>query len=210
VSLVVLVPVREFAGAKSRLSAELGPGERADLARYCLARLLEAAMALGPSRLVVITRSPEVTAFAAGRGAECWEEPAEVSGLAKACQVATETLAGPSDRVLIAMADLPRVTGLSLARLLDAPRAADVVLASSASGEGTNAMVLQPGCRLTMHWGHPRSLAMHLDAALQAGLSAQTVALPELELDLDLPDDLRQWRESLAGTPGPHAAGSRS
>jgi 2-phospho-L-lactate guanylyltransferase (CobY/MobA/RfbA family) len=51
---------------------------------------------------------------------------------------------------------------------------------------------------------------MHLDAALQAGVSAQTVALPELELDLDLPDDLRQWRESLAGTPGPHAAGSRS
>jgi 2-phospho-L-lactate guanylyltransferase len=59
----------------------------------------------------------------------------------------------------------------------------------SASGVGTNGVLLRPPAALSLTFGEP-SFAAHLAAARRHELVTAVLRLPGLGLDIDTPDDL--------------------
>lgn len=185
---VVVIPVRAFEGAKSRLGAVLDAEERRDLVERLLRRAVTAALATPTvTRVVVVSPDPEVLAVAAAAGAHGIAQRS--GGLNPALQEARS--ASDADRLLIIPADLPAVTATSLAAVLAAGDAAgrpSVVLAPDRHGRGTNALLLDPPDVIDPAFGGD-SRAGH--AWLASSAEAAFVEVPDvLGLDVDTPDDL--------------------
>lgn len=185
---VVVIPVRAFEGAKSRLGAVLDAEERRDLVERLLRRAVTAALATpGVTRVVVVSPDPEVLAVAEAAGALPVAQQSR--GLNPALQEARTAAA--ADRLLIIPADLPAVSVATLARVLAAGDAAgrpSVVLAPDRHGRGTNALLLDPPEVIDPAFGGD-SRAGH--AWLASSADAAFVEVPDvLGLDVDTPDDL--------------------
>ena len=185
---VVVIPVRAFEGAKSRLGAVLDAEERRDLVERLLRRTVTAALATpGVTRVVVVSPDPEVLAIAEAAGALPVAQRSR--GLNPALQEARA--AADADRLLIIPADLPAVSATTLARVLEAGDEAgrpSVVLAPDRHGRGTNALLLDPPDVIDPAFGGD-SRAGH--AWLASSADAAFVEVPDvLGLDVDTPDDL--------------------
>ncbi|HEY6571382.1 MAG TPA: 2-phospho-L-lactate guanylyltransferase [Candidatus Limnocylindrales bacterium] len=185
---VVVIPVRAFEGAKSRLGAVLDAEERRDLVERLLRRAVTAARETpGVTRVVVVSPDPEVLAIAKAAGALPIAQRSR--GLNPALQEART--AADADRLLIIPADLPAVSAGALAQVLAAGDAAgrpSVVLAPDRHGRGTNALLLDPPDVIDPAFGGD-SRAGH--AWLASSAEAAFVEVPDvLGLDVDTPDDL--------------------
>jgi 2-phospho-L-lactate guanylyltransferase len=185
---VVVIPVRAFEGAKSRLGAVLDAEERRDLVERLLRRAVIAALATPTvTRVVVVSPDPDVLTVARAAGA--YGIAQQSRGLNPALQEARS--AADADRLLIIPADLPAVTAASLAAVLAAGDAAgrpSVVLAPDRHGRGTNALLLDPPDVIDPAFGGD-SRAGH--AWLASSAEAAFVEVPDvLGLDVDTPDDL--------------------
>jgi 2-phospho-L-lactate guanylyltransferase len=64
------------------------------------------------------------------------------------------------------------------------------VFVPSASGHGTNGVLLAPPDAMALKFGEP-SFANHLTAARRRGLAPAVLELPGLALDIDGPEDLQ-------------------
>lgn len=184
----VVIPVRTFEGAKSRLGAVLDAEERRDLVDRLLRRAVAAALATpGVTEVVVVSPDPEVLAVAASAGARALLQRSR--GLNPALQEARAAVT--ADRLLALPADLPAVTPTALAELLragDAAGAPSVILAPDRHGRGTNALLLSPRDVIDPAFGGD-SRAAH--AWLASSADAAYVEVPEvLALDIDTSDDL--------------------
>jgi 2-phospho-L-lactate guanylyltransferase len=188
VSTAVVVPVRSFEGAKSRLGAVLDAEERRDLVERLLRRTVAAALATpGVTDVVVVSPDPDVLAVASAVGARPLTQQSR--GLNPALQEARTAIA--ADRLLVLPADLPAVTAGDLVQILAAGDAAgtpSVVLAPDRHGRGTNALLLAPPDVIDFAFGGD-SRAAH--AWLASSADAAYGEVPGvLALDLDTPDDL--------------------
>ncbi len=186
---VVVIPVRAFEGAKSRLGAVLDAEERRDLVEGLLRRVVGAALATpGVSQVIVVSPDPEVLAVAETAGARPLHQRSR--GLNPALQEARAASAG-ADRLLILPGDLPTVTAADIAALLSAGDEAgspSVVLAPDRHGRGTNALLLDPPDAMDPAFGGD-SRAGH--AWLASSADIPYVEVPGLlDLDLDTPEDL--------------------
>ncbi len=188
VPTAVVIPVRTFEGAKSRLGAVLDAEERRDLVDRLLRRAVAAALATpGVADVVVVSPDPEVLAVAEEAGARPLLQRSR--GLNPALQEARAVTAAP--RLLVLPADLPSVTPGDLAVLLaagDAAGSPSVVLAPDRHGRGTNALLLFPPDVIDPAFGGD-SRAGHAWLAESADIRFVELA-GILELDLDTPDDL--------------------
>lgn len=187
-STAVLIPVRTFEGAKSRLGAVLDAEERRDLVERLLRRTVSAALATpGVVDVVVVSPDPEVLAIASAAGARPLAQ--WTRGLNPAIQEARAAVG--ADRLLVLPADIPAVTPGALAAVLgagDAAGAPSVVLAPDRHGRGTNALLLSPRDVIDPAFGGD-SRAAH--AWLASSADAAYVEVPDvLALDIDTPDDL--------------------
>lgn len=185
----VIVPVRAFDGAKSRLGAVLDAEERAALVERLLRRTIAAALATPDiAEVVVISPDRDVLAIAEETGARGLLQATR--GLNRSLHEARSAVR-PAGRLLILPGDLPSVDPEALAGVLRAGDAAgrpSVVLVADRHGRGTNALLLDPPDVIDPAFGGD-SRAAH--AWLASSADAAYVELGgALSLDVDTPDDL--------------------
>ena len=178
----MLVPVKAFAAAKARLAPALAADERAQLARVMAERVLSAA---APLAVAVACDDEEVAAWARGRGATVvWTPGLGLNGAVQ--QGFAALLSAGADAVVVAHADLPRAAGL--ARLVDGFDG--ITLVPDRREDGTNvAVVPASAAAFTFAYG-VSSFGRHLAEATRVGADVRVLRVPELQWDVDTPDDL--------------------
>jgi len=203
----VVLPIKRFARAKSRLVETIGPPARAAVLRAMLADVL-----------VALDRAREVERVILVTG----EGRAEKVALehAKRSSTPLEVLRDPTDHGHSEAATLGIVRAKSLGAecaallpgdcpLLD-PGELDAAMSSFAPGmvgvatdrhdSGTNGLFLSPADAIGPAFG-PDSRERHLDRASRAGYRAELLDMPSLALDLDTPADLEALTALLVEDP---------
>ena len=203
----VILPVKRFANAKTRVVETMGPPGRAAILRAMLADVL-----------VALDRSREVERVILVTG----EGRAEKVAMERAKRVNTpfEVLRDPTDHGHSEAATLgivrAKALGATCTALLpgDCPLLEPTELDSALSiftddtvgvatdrhGTGTNGLFLCPGDAIGPAFG-PGSCERHLDRGRRAGYTAELLDIPSLALDLDTPDDLEALSSILADDP---------
>ena len=183
----MLVPIRSFDDAKTRLAEVLDAAERRSLARAMATAVVRAALDLP---VVVVTDDAEVIEWANTVDARAL--PVGVAGLNPSVSAAVDSLAAEGvERVIVAHADLPHARDL---RHVDG---AAVAIVPDRHGDGSNVLSVPTGAGFRFAYG-PGSFARHQAEARRLGLGFEVVDDPDLAWDVDGPDDLPfDWRELL-------------
>jgi 2-phospho-L-lactate guanylyltransferase len=192
-SFWIVVLIKDFTTAKSRLAPVLDAAPRRRLAEMTAARALDAALALAPT--FAVCGSVEAADLARLRGAALVVESSPSGQNPAAARGLTEVTERGAQSVLLLSSDLPLVDEAALRRLLaatDVP--GSLVVAAPADGrQGTNALYLRPPGDFSLHFGEA-SLPRFAEEARLRGRRFIVHEDPSLALDLDEPSDLEAWR----------------
>ncbi len=184
----IVVPIRAFTDGMARLSSVLSPNERADLGRDLAGRVIDAASNF---TTVVVTSAPEVIAWCEERGLSWINDPGSLNASAEAGREWCRS-AGIK-RVIIAHADLPRVTRQAFAAVARGGESEEqrnlCVIVACHRNDGTPALGVPTDAEFKFSYG-PGSFQLHLKQAHNSGLGIQILNIPELSYDIDLPEDL--------------------
>ena len=196
-STAVVVPIRSFEGALSRLSEVMDGFRRRELMRLMAERVVDAADGLP---IHVATDDAGVAAWARAMGAAV--VGAGRPGLSLAVAVAVDRLAGAGiERAVVAHADL------ALARTLRPAAGPGMTIVPDRRRDGSNVLCVPTGAGFRFAYG-PGSFKRHVAEAGRLGLAVTVLDDPDLATDIDHPDDLRhlppEYWHALA--PGPLAA----
>ena len=179
---VVLVPVKAFADAKARLAPALSASDRAALARTMAERVVAAS---APLPVRVACDDDGVAAWATSVGATVEWTPG--LGLNGAVQQGFAALVDEGfDLVVVAHADLPHAVGLP--RL--AAHVNDIVIVPDRNDDGTNVLAVPAAASSFVFAYGPGSFARHVAEAGRVGRRVRIERLPELQWDVDTPEDL--------------------
>ncbi len=188
----VIIPVKLFRRAKSRLSPVMSKPIRAATARALLSRTLDTLATCNlQAAICVISRDMTALDLAQRRHAVALAE--DESGLNVALNQAREwAMLHGAQAILVLPADLPLLTPsdiMTMLELLREPRS--VVIAPDVRGEGTNALLLRPPDALSFAFG-PQSFGEHCAQAETSLLALHVYRSPTVAFDLDTPADLKQ------------------
>ena len=186
-----VVPVKELAGAKQRLSSCLNPDERRALATVMLEDVLDAVSAVRElAGMVVVTIDPVVTSLAGRYGARVVTEAAQ-EGHTGAVAAAQRLLAREGQAGMMTMpGDIPRLSSAEIAATLAAHRAAPAFTIVPAHDDlGSNTIICSPPDAVPLRFGED-SFYPHLDAARGRGIEPLVVRQPGIGMDIDNPVDL--------------------
>ena len=187
----VIVPIRCFAGALSRLAGILGEARCRDLMRLMASRVVAAAE---PMPVHVATDDAEVAAWAAGLGAAV--VPAGRPGLTTAVSVAVDHLASAGiERAVVAHADL------ALARTLRPAAGPGLTIVGDRRRDGSNVVCVPTAAGFRFSYG-PGSFGRHVAEAERLGLDVNVVEDDSLSVDIDHPEDLRHLPTDLRDALG--------
>jgi 2-phospho-L-lactate/phosphoenolpyruvate guanylyltransferase len=199
----VIVPVKCFAHAKSRLAPMFDSAVRQQLARVMTRSVLtELKQVKGLGRILVVTSEPEMMETARSLGIEAlWALGA--AGLNGALSHAEDKLAACAE-IAIVCADLPFFRAAEFERMIVAhselgPEA--ITLATDRAGTGTNVRMVRARTRFPYLYGSESAQA-HALAAQKRSLKHQVFASETLALDLDTPADAIQVFRSTANNVG--------
>lgn len=186
--VVVVLPVKPLAAAKSRLRADFGAGTDA-LALAMALDVVAAASAAAPVGMtVIVTNDQRVAGAAAELGARTVPDFPQQGLNAALRWAATRLLAEQPDRALIAQpADCPAMTADDFAGIASeltptGPR----LFVSDRAGMGTTALAVPPGVPLDPRYG-PTSRADHMASGARE-LSGRRWA--RVRADVDTTGDL--------------------
>jgi 2-phospho-L-lactate guanylyltransferase len=187
------VPVKEFAGAKQRLSLLLTPEQRQALAAAMLEDVL-AALAEAPlSGIMVNTVDPLATELARRYGARVVTADARVGHTGAVAAMARILAEEGREAMLTVPGDIPRVTAVEIMAVLEARRPAPSFTIVPAHDErGSNAVLCSPPLVVPLRFGDD-SFQPHLAAAREHGIEPTIVRLPGIALDIDQPDDVQAF-----------------
>ena len=181
----VLVPVKRFDGAKSRLAGVLNAEERAGLMHELLEVVLAALREADVGPVTVVS-----------------SEPLELSGVSRfddrglpwndALDAAMREAVSEEIAAVVA-ADLPLVTAEEIRALVEATPAVGIAVARAHDG-GTNAVSMRPPAALVTCFGEVGSAQRHAERALARHLDHVVLDLPGLAFDVDTPEDLERLR----------------
>ena len=193
----VIVPVKDFGQAKSRLSALLAPAERQALAELLLTGVLEAVSRL-PQHIEkrVVTNFAPAIELAKSRGIAAMVESRQVSE-SRSVDWASALLENAGfGAVLRVPLDLPLLDTQDLESLLEAPeKGLHGVLVPSLYGTGTNAVYRSPPTLFPSRFG-PGSLVAHEASLVALGVPYLVQWRDSLALDLDDPADVAVLQRS--------------
>jgi 2-phospho-L-lactate guanylyltransferase len=216
VNATVVLPIKRFAQAKSRLVAAVGPPGRAALLKAMLADVLAA---IGESRsverVVVVTgegRAEKVALDAARRIAtplEVLQDPRDPGHSEAATLGIVRAKALGADCVALLPGDCPLLDASELDAALGRMEAGRVAVIPDRHGTGTNGLLMAPADAIGPAFGED-SRERHADRAQRAGWIVAVEELPSLALDLDTPDDLDALRAALAENPKTAPATARA
>jgi 2-phospho-L-lactate/phosphoenolpyruvate guanylyltransferase len=192
--LWAVVPVKQLAEAKHRLSRAFPPEFRRALAIEMLEDVLESlSRASGLAGIVVVTIDPEMKQIGRRRGARVLTEGA-TSGHTGAVMAAMRVLVAEGREGMLTLpGDIPGVTPAEIDVLLGqhGPSPA-FTIAPAHDGRGSNAVISSPADLVPLAFGND-SFLPHLAAARRRGIEPQVVRLERLGLDIDNPEDLKAF-----------------
>jgi len=190
----VLVPVKTFAEAKTRLNHRVSAKQRPRLARAMLLDVLDSVISAEQiAGVVVISAEPEMATIADARGIMLLEEAAP-RHLNQALRTGLGWLATQPAcaQVVILPADVPFVRPQDIDELVEfADR--HVTLTPSRDDEGTNAVVVQRPFDFRPEFGVD-SFRRHLNGYARRGVTPRVFRNPRIALDVDTYEDIRQAR----------------
>ena len=200
-----IIPVKEFDGAKDRLSDFLSPPQRRVLAETMLTDVMDAV--LGSRRLagiMMVTLDPHATAFAKKIGARIVTEGAR-DGHTGSVNAGRRILAREGRSGMITMpGDIPAARAAQIDAVLAAHLAAPSFTISPAHDDlGSNAVVCSPPESVPLRFGD-NSYFPHLDAARRQGIEPTIIRQPGIAMDIDHPVDLAMFLRL------PQSAGTRT
>lgn len=189
---MILVPVKNLANAKQRLSSVLSPEARQELAQAMCADVLETLVRWQRRPgVTVVTSDPFAGDLAARFGFEVVADdpnPGETGAIEMATALCLELGA---EHTLVIPADIPLIESWELDRIADSAPPRGAVLVPDAAGRGTNAALRTPADLFPLRFGND-SFLPHLAAAKATGLPCVVLELPGIALDVDRPDDLQE------------------
>ena len=192
--LWVIVPVKPFNRAKSRLAPVLSPTERERFAERMFRHTLEViAQVPKVSGTLVVSRDTKVLAIARDCGAKTIQEsgtPELNAALTRASEVISawgcnSSLVMPADLPLIAPEDIMQI--IELGR--DYP---SIVIATDPAQNGTNVLYMRPPGVIPYTYGEG-SYVRHIEAARKEGVAVHVYESERLMLDIDVPEDLTRY-----------------
>lgn len=187
--IFAVLPVKDPARAKLRLSPRLSPADRAALARSMYEHVLAALLAARGIDCILVATSDRATAGHARRaGALVLEETAQFSHSHSADAAARHAESLGAATVVSLPIDIPLVTASEIESLVAAPLPA-LRIVPDAAGTGTNCLVRTPPLCIESRFG-PGSFEAHLQQARERGLTYEIVQPPGVVFDVDTPDDL--------------------
>jgi 2-phospho-L-lactate guanylyltransferase len=189
---MILVPVKNLANAKQRLSSVLGPEARQELAQSMCADVLET-LAHWERRppVAVVTSDPFASDFATRCGFVVIADdvnPGETGAIEMATAFCRDHGA---ESTLVIPADIPLIESSELEKIVESAPPGGSVLVPDAAGRGTNAALRTPADLFPLRFGND-SFLPHLAAAKATGLPCVVLKLPGIALDIDRPDDLQE------------------
>jgi 2-phospho-L-lactate guanylyltransferase len=185
------VPVKEFDGAKQRLSPYLSPDERRALATIMLEDVLDAvSMIRDLAGLLVVTLDPVAASLAARYGARVVTVGAR-DGHTGAVTAAARLLVRESRAGIMTLpGDIPRLSSAEIAATLAAHRPAPAFTIVPAHDDlGSNMIICSPPDAVPLRFGE-NSFYPHLDAARERGIDPLIIRHPGIGMDIDNPVDL--------------------
>ena len=187
----VVIPAKDFHGAKQRLAGLLRPHERSALARATLTDTLTACgQAAGLAGIGVVTCDREVAELAESLGAEVlWE--AQARGQSEAVARGGRECRRRGIAAMLTMpGDIPLLTPADVEALASAASSpAPVVMVPNREDTGTNALLLTPPDCLPVAFGED-SFRRHLRLCAERDLAVDVRRMPRVALDIDTPEDL--------------------
>jgi 2-phospho-L-lactate guanylyltransferase len=194
-----LVPFRGRTDPKRRLAAVLSPRERVALAEAMLLDVVDALRTSMSMPQIFIVSSE----FTMPIPADCTSLKDSGDGLNAAISGAFDALRaefGTRVPILVVPADLPLLRATIVDQAFDALADANgFVLAPALVDGGTNLLGQAATCPVSPCFGAD-SFRAHRAAALDAGLSVTTIDDPDVECDIDRPDDLMALAASCRAT----------
>jgi 2-phospho-L-lactate guanylyltransferase len=189
---MILVPVKNLANAKQRLSTVLTPEERLALAHaMCEDVLRELARWRARPNVAVVTGDPFVRDLASRFAFEVIADAVN-PGETGAIEMATaECQRRGADRTLVVPADIPLIETSELQAIVDSAPPGGAVLVPDAAGRGTNAALRAPADLFPLRFGND-SFLPHLAAAKATGKPCVVLELPGIARDVDRPEDLQK------------------
>ena len=190
-----VVPVKDTAAAKQRLTRALAPALRQELALAMLEDVLTALTAAPglAGRVLLVTTDGAAMRLAARYGAECWADGAG-AGHTGAVMAAARRLAAEGRGAMLTLpGDVPLATAAEVGQLITVHRPApSFTIAPSHDEQGSNAILMSPPDAVPLRFGDD-SFFPHLAAARARGIAPTVLHLPGIALDIDNPADLAHF-----------------
>lgn len=201
-----LLPLKNFSGAKQRLSGVLTPEERSGLF-LAMVRDVLSVLQSHPDidNTLIVSDAAEAQQLARDFGAQCLTESSlNVSGLNEAVQAGVNVLAGRGiDDVMIIHGDLPLISSGDISQLIHTHQqqlmvARDTQLTSIPMAltispderrEGSNCLLCTPASSMTYRYGC-NSFALHTEQARKLSMPMRVVYMAGAACDVDTPHDL--------------------
>ena len=188
---MILVPVKNLANAKQRLSSVLDPEARQELAQAMCADVLDTlAHWQGRPAVTVVTSDLFASDLAARFGFEVVadeENPGETGAIEMATALCRKR---GVEFTLVIPADIPLIESFELQKIVDSAPKKGAVLVPDAAGRGTNAALRAPADLFPLRFGND-SFLPHLAAAKATGLPCVVLELAGIALDVDRAEDLQ-------------------
>jgi 2-phospho-L-lactate guanylyltransferase len=181
--IAVVIPIKSFTSAKSRLRDFLGDEVSSDLARDLAVAVIDAS---APRARIIVCDDDAVERVATNRGAEALRTTSP--GLNGALQEAYEHLESRFDVVVIAHADIARPDGLGEFVPIDG-----VTIVTDRHKLGTNVLALPTGTAYRFAFGDG-SAARHEAEAARLLIPFEVITDSPWGLDVDGPEDLAAAR----------------
>jgi len=197
---MILVPVKNLAGAKQRLSAILDQPARTELARAMLFDVLET--------LAAWPHCPDVGIVTSDPFALQLAEQFHFSVIADnvnrsetdAIEMATRFCESQGvESTLVIPGDIPLIQSWELEKIIASAPAEGSVLVPAADGRGTNAIWRRPAALFPARFGN-HSFKPHHAAAQATGKPCIVLPLPGIAIDVDNPEDLRTLATAAGNT----------
>ena len=193
----VVIPIKNLAAAKTRLSSVLNPAERATFAASMFQDVLTSAKHTPEiEKILVVTPDGPAAILARESGAELLLE-SQTDGLNKAVKIAIDhAQTSGYERLLVIHADLPLVQPQDIALFFR--DSSTIMISPSQDLDGTNALLLSPPNIIQPRYGR-KSFDTHMALIHEMGWEPIVVKNARLALDIDTQEDLRRLCELMPG-----------